>query len=156
MQTKQNFLRPLTPFFTFPWPLPLASSSPAPPQFGGGVEEMLVYVVSWVGISVAVVCLATCLTTLCCQGAPWHTDHSTIHCNLWANLLVTELLFLVGANRTQYTVSEWNPGEMGSTRRWILFFLLVDDSLGILGKKMKSPDLVGKCQMTCPFLDRLK
>ncbi|XP_075903940.1 adhesion G protein-coupled receptor L1 isoform X2 [Nelusetta ayraudi] len=74
------------------------------PAFGGGVEEMLVYVVSWVGISVAVVCLATCLTTLCCQGAPWHTDHSTIHCNLWANLLVTELLFLVGANRTQYTV----------------------------------------------------
>lgn len=69
------------------------------------MEELLVYVVSWVGISVAVVCLATCLTTLCCQGAPWHTDHSTIHCNLWANLLVTELLFLVGANKTQYTVS---------------------------------------------------
>lgn len=74
-------------------------------QFGVGVEELLVYVVSWVGISVALVCLATCLTTLCCQGAPWHTDHSTIHCNLWANLLITELLFLVGANKTQYTVS---------------------------------------------------
>uniref|UniRef100_A0AAQ5XKN3 Adhesion G protein-coupled receptor L1a n=1 Tax=Amphiprion ocellaris TaxID=80972 RepID=A0AAQ5XKN3_AMPOC len=58
--------------------------------------SILVYVVSWVGISVAVLCLSTCLTTLCCQGAPWHTDHSTIHCNLWANLLVTELLFLVG------------------------------------------------------------
>lgn len=88
---------------------------------------MLVYVVSWVGISVAVVCLATCLTTLCCQGAPWHTDHSTIHCNLWANLLVTELLFLVGANRTQYTVSEWNPGG-GRGRGGGFFFLLVDDS----------------------------
>ncbi|CAJ1053194.1 adhesion G protein-coupled receptor L1-like [Xyrichtys novacula] len=74
------------------------------PAFGVGVEELLVYVVSWVGISVALVCLATCLTTLCCQGAPWHTDHSTIHCNLWANLLITELLFLVGANKTQYTV----------------------------------------------------
>ncbi|XP_056264237.1 adhesion G protein-coupled receptor L1 isoform X1 [Pseudoliparis swirei] len=73
------------------------------PAFGVGVEELLVYVVSWVGISVALVCLATCLTTLCCQGAPWHTDHSTIHCNLWANLLITELLFLVGANKTQYT-----------------------------------------------------
>uniref|UniRef100_A0A665WES5 Adhesion G protein-coupled receptor L1a n=1 Tax=Echeneis naucrates TaxID=173247 RepID=A0A665WES5_ECHNA len=68
------------------------------------VKELLVYVVSWVGISVALVCLAVCLTTLCCQGAPWHTDHSTIHCNLWANLLITELLFLVGANKTQYTV----------------------------------------------------
>uniref|UniRef100_A0A668AST7 Adhesion G protein-coupled receptor L1a n=1 Tax=Myripristis murdjan TaxID=586833 RepID=A0A668AST7_9TELE len=67
--------------------------------------ELLVYVVSWVGISVALVCLATCLTTLCCQGAPWHTDHSSIHCNLWANLLVTELLFLVGANKTQFTVA---------------------------------------------------
>ncbi|KAM7009271.1 adhesion G protein-coupled receptor L1-like isoform 1-T1 [Tautogolabrus adspersus] len=74
------------------------------PAFGAGVEELLVYVVSWVGISVALVCLATCITTLCCQGAPWHTDHSTIHCNLWANLLITELLFLVGANKTQYTV----------------------------------------------------
>lgn len=74
------------------------------PASGVGVEELLVSVVSWVGISVALVCLATCLTTLCCQGAPWHTDHSTIHCNLWANLLVTELLFLVGANKAQYAV----------------------------------------------------
>lgn len=74
-----------------------------PNKFGVGVEELLVYVVSWVGISVALVCLATCLTTLCCQGAAWHTDHSTIHCNLWANLLITELLFLTGA-KTQYTV----------------------------------------------------
>lgn len=69
--------------------------------------------VSWVGISVALVCLAICLTTLCCQGAPWHTDHSTIHCNLWANLLITELLFLVGANKTQYTVS---PSILGKYR----------------------------------------
>uniref|UniRef100_A0A3B5MIJ0 Adhesion G protein-coupled receptor L1-like n=1 Tax=Xiphophorus couchianus TaxID=32473 RepID=A0A3B5MIJ0_9TELE len=66
--------------------------------------ELLVYVVSWVGIAVALVCLATCLITLCCQGAPWHTDHSTIHCNLWANLLITELIFLIGANKTKYTV----------------------------------------------------
>uniref|UniRef100_A0A087X9Y2 Adhesion G protein-coupled receptor L1a n=1 Tax=Poecilia formosa TaxID=48698 RepID=A0A087X9Y2_POEFO len=74
------------------------------PVFGAGVEELLVYVVSWVGIAVALVCLATCLITLCCQGAPWHTDHSTIHCNLWANLLITELIFLIGANKTKYTV----------------------------------------------------
>lgn len=74
-------------------------------QFGAGVEELLVYVVSWVGIGVALVCLATCLITLCCQGAPWHTDHSTIHCNLWANLLITELIFLIGANKTKFTVS---------------------------------------------------
>ncbi|XP_017281122.1 adhesion G protein-coupled receptor L1 isoform X1 [Kryptolebias marmoratus] len=74
------------------------------PVFRPGVEELLVFVVSWVGISVALVCLATCLITLCCQGAPWHSDHSTIHCNLWANLLITELLFLIGANKTKYTV----------------------------------------------------
>uniref|UniRef100_A0A8C5FMA6 Adhesion G protein-coupled receptor L1-like n=1 Tax=Gadus morhua TaxID=8049 RepID=A0A8C5FMA6_GADMO len=67
--------------------------------------ELLVSGVSWVGISVALVCLAGCLTTLCCQGAPWHSDHSNIHCNLWANLLITELLFLVGANKTQFTVA---------------------------------------------------
>lgn len=76
------------------------------PQFGAGVEELLVFVVSWVGISVALVCLVTCFTTLCCQGALWHTDHSTIHSNLWANLVITELLFIVGANRTQYTVRD--------------------------------------------------
>uniref|UniRef100_A0A8C7ZJZ0 Adhesion G protein-coupled receptor L1 n=1 Tax=Oryzias sinensis TaxID=183150 RepID=A0A8C7ZJZ0_9TELE len=68
------------------------------------LSELLVFVISWVGICVALVCLATCIITLCCQGAPWHTDHSTIHCNLWANLLITELLFLIGANRTKYTV----------------------------------------------------
>ena len=91
-------------------------------QFGVGVEELLVYVVSWVGISVALVCLATCLTTLCCQGAPWHTDHSTIHCNLWANLLFTELLFLVGANKTQYTVSAWrSPMYFRNVLNWSCF-----------------------------------
>ncbi|XP_077576026.1 adhesion G protein-coupled receptor L1b isoform X2 [Stigmatopora nigra] len=74
------------------------------PLSGVGVEEILVYVVSWVGISVALMCLATCLTTLCCQVAPWHTDHSTIHCNTWANLLITELLFLVSSNKMQYSV----------------------------------------------------
>lgn len=74
-------------------------------QFRAGVEELLVFVVYWVGISVALVCLATCLITLCCQGAPWHSDHSTIHSNLWTNLLITELLFLIGANKTKYTVS---------------------------------------------------
>lgn len=77
-----------------------------PLQFGAGAEELLVFVVSWVGISVALVCLLTCLTTLCCQGALWHTDHSTIHCNLWANLIITELLFIVSAHRTQYTVRD--------------------------------------------------
>lgn len=82
------------------------------------------YVVSWVGISVALVCLATCLTTLCCQGAPWHTDHSTIHCNLWANLLITELLFLVGANRTQYTVSEQTQMRGAESNELTLTLLL--------------------------------
>uniref|UniRef100_A0A8C6M085 Adhesion G protein-coupled receptor L1-like n=1 Tax=Nothobranchius furzeri TaxID=105023 RepID=A0A8C6M085_NOTFU len=68
--------------------------------------EFLVFVVSGVGVSVAVVCLATCLITLCCQGAPWLSDHSTVHCNLWANLLITELLFLVliCANKAKYVV----------------------------------------------------
>ncbi|KAM6972556.1 adhesion G protein-coupled receptor L1-like [Aplochiton taeniatus] len=75
------------------------------PAAGARVEEMLVFVVSWVGIAVALVCLAGCLTTLCCQGAAWHSDHSSLHCNLWANMLVTELLFLVGADKTQYTVA---------------------------------------------------
>lgn len=111
MSTPQQYIVPsqmlknLRMFQIHVCPISLHPLCAPPYQFGVGVEELLVYVVSWVGISVALVCLAICLTTLCCQGALWHTDHSTIHCNLWASLLITELLFLVGANKTQYTVS---------------------------------------------------
>ncbi|XP_038840315.1 adhesion G protein-coupled receptor L1-like, partial [Salvelinus namaycush] len=69
-----------------------------------GIQEVLVYVVSWVGISVALVCLAACSTLLCCQGAP-QSDHSTIHRNLWGNLFITELIFLIGVDKTQYSVA---------------------------------------------------
>ncbi|KAL1005095.1 hypothetical protein UPYG_G00054440 [Umbra pygmaea] len=73
------------------------------PHSVGGMDELLVYLVFWVGIAVALVCLAVCITLLCCQGAP-HSDHSTVHKNLWTNLFVTELLFLVGVDKTQYAV----------------------------------------------------
>ncbi|XP_045565863.1 adhesion G protein-coupled receptor L1 isoform X5 [Salmo salar] len=69
-----------------------------------GLQEVLVYVVSWVGIAVALVCLAACSTLLCCQGAP-QSDHSTIHRNLWGNLFITELIFLIGVDKTQYSVA---------------------------------------------------
>ncbi|KAK6300951.1 hypothetical protein J4Q44_G00290490 [Coregonus suidteri] len=69
-----------------------------------GIEEVLVYIVSWVSIAVALVCLAACSTLLCCQGAP-QSDHSTIHRNLWGNLFITELIFLIGVDKTQYSVA---------------------------------------------------
>ncbi|XP_028978162.2 adhesion G protein-coupled receptor L1, partial [Esox lucius] len=73
------------------------------PHSAGGMEEVLVYLVFWVGIAVALLCLAGCITLLCCQGAT-HSHHSAIHRNLWTSLFVTELLFLVGVDKTQYTV----------------------------------------------------
>uniref|UniRef100_A0A6Q2WT74 Adhesion G protein-coupled receptor L1a n=1 Tax=Esox lucius TaxID=8010 RepID=A0A6Q2WT74_ESOLU len=70
---------------------------------GTHTHEVLVYLVFWVGIAVALLCLAGCITLLCCQGAT-HSHHSAIHRNLWTSLFVTELLFLVGVDKTQYTV----------------------------------------------------
>lgn len=70
------------------------------------MNELLLSVITWVGIVISLVCLAICISTFCfLRGL--QTDRNTIHKNLCINLFLAELLFLVGIDKTQYEVSKW-------------------------------------------------
>lgn len=80
------------------------------------MNEVLLSVISWVGIVVALVCLGVCISAFCClRGLP--SDRTTIHKNLCISLFLAELVFLVGIDKTQYQVwglprpSRENPWE---------------------------------------------
>uniref|UniRef100_A0A8C0B147 Adhesion G protein-coupled receptor L1 n=1 Tax=Buteo japonicus TaxID=224669 RepID=A0A8C0B147_9AVES len=69
----------------------------------GRLNEVLLSVISWVGIVVALVCLGVCISAFCClRGLP--SDRTTIHKNLCISLFLAELVFLVGIDKTQYQV----------------------------------------------------
>lgn len=73
------------------------------PQYQGRINELLLSVITWVGIVISLVCLAICISTFCfLRGL--QTDRNTIHKNLCINLFLAELLFLVGIDKTQYEV----------------------------------------------------
>lgn len=100
-----------------PASLPLAGTWPSPeyapfscPQYQGRINELLLSVITWVGIVISLVCLAICISTFCfLRGL--QTDRNTIHKNLCINLFLAELLFLVGIDKTQYEVRHlWSPG----------------------------------------------
>ena len=79
------------------------------PQYQGRINELLLSVITWVGIVISLVCLAICISTFCfLRGL--QTDRNTIHKNLCINLFLAELLFLVGIDKTQYEVSR-TPGQ---------------------------------------------
>lgn len=82
----------------------MLSKLPAPvPQYQGRINELLLSVITWVGIVISLVCLAICISTFCfLRGL--QTDRNTIHKNLCINLFLAELLFLVGIDKTQYEV----------------------------------------------------
>ncbi|KAM9790047.1 adhesion G protein-coupled receptor L2b.1 [Syngnathus typhle] len=66
----------------------------------GSVHELLLTVITRMGIAVSLVCLAISLYTFCFfKGL--QSDHNTIHKNLCLNLFVGELIFLVGINMTE-------------------------------------------------------
>ncbi|XP_029970394.1 adhesion G protein-coupled receptor L2b.1 isoform X3 [Salarias fasciatus] len=66
----------------------------------GSVHELLLTVITRMGIAVSLVCLAISLFTFCFfRGL--QSDRNTIHKNLCLNLFVGELLFLVGINMTE-------------------------------------------------------
>ncbi|XP_060037844.1 adhesion G protein-coupled receptor L1 isoform X2 [Erinaceus europaeus] len=70
----------------------------------GRMKELLLSVVTWVGIVISLVCLAICISTFCfLRGL--QTDRNTIHKNLCINLFLAELLFLVGIDKTQYEIA---------------------------------------------------
>ncbi|XP_013884369.1 adhesion G protein-coupled receptor L2b.1 isoform X7 [Austrofundulus limnaeus] len=66
----------------------------------GSVHELLLTVITRMGIAVSLVCLAISLFTFCFfRGL--QSDRNTIHKNLCLNLFIGELLFLVGINMTE-------------------------------------------------------
>lgn len=67
-------------------------------QNTGPVHEMLLDVITWVGILLSLVCLLISLFTFCFfRGL--QSDRNTIHKNLCISLFIAESLFLVGINR---------------------------------------------------------
>lgn len=74
------------------------------PQYQGRMHELILFVITWVGIVISLVCLAICISTFCfLRGL--QTDRNTIHKNLCINLFIAELLFLIGIDKTEYHVS---------------------------------------------------
>uniref|UniRef100_A0A3P9AIG4 Adhesion G protein-coupled receptor L2-like n=1 Tax=Esox lucius TaxID=8010 RepID=A0A3P9AIG4_ESOLU len=66
----------------------------------GSVHELLLTVITRMGIAVSLVCLAISLFTFCFfRGL--QSDRNTIHKNLCLNLFIAELVFLVGINMTE-------------------------------------------------------
>lgn len=98
------FLSPLifsSPFFFTP--TCVYATLPGP-QFQGRMHELILFVITWVGIVISLVCLAICISTFCfLRGL--QTDRNTIHKNLCINLFIAELLFLIGIDKTEYHVS---------------------------------------------------
>lgn len=69
-----------------------------------GVHELLLTVITWVGIVISLVCLAICIFTFCFfRGL--QSDRNTIHKNLCINLFIAEFIFLIGIDKTEYKVS---------------------------------------------------
>lgn len=73
-------------------------------QYAGGMQALVLFVVSWVGMVISLVCLAICISTFCCVKA-LQSERTTIHKNLCLTLFISQLLFLIGMEMTQYTVS---------------------------------------------------
>ncbi|XP_062850501.1 adhesion G protein-coupled receptor L2-like isoform X1 [Trichomycterus rosablanca] len=66
----------------------------------GGVHDLLLGVVTRMGVAVSLVCLAISIFTFCFfRGL--QSDRNTIHKNLCINLFIAELFFLVGINMTE-------------------------------------------------------
>lgn len=68
------------------------------------VHDLLLDVITWVGILLSLVCLLICIFTFCFfRGL--QSDRNTIHKNLCMSLFVAELLFLIGINRTDQPIA---------------------------------------------------
>ncbi|XP_071072470.1 adhesion G protein-coupled receptor L3 isoform X23 [Dasypus novemcinctus] len=73
-------------------------------KHGDAVHDLLLDVITWVGILLSLVCLLICIFTFCFfRGL--QSDRNTIHKNLCISLFVAELLFLIGINRTDQPIA---------------------------------------------------
>ncbi|XP_030635626.1 adhesion G protein-coupled receptor L1 [Chanos chanos] len=73
------------------------------PAYAGRMEELILFVITWVGMVISLVCLTLCISTFCCVRSI-QSDRTTIHKNLCLSLFLAELLFLIGMDKTQYPV----------------------------------------------------
>ncbi len=90
----------------------LPATPPPPPisifvfvsQGADKVQELLLSVISRVGIVVSLICLAMSIFTFCFfRGL--QSDRNTIHKNLCINLFIAELIFLIGIDMTEPRVT---------------------------------------------------
>uniref|UniRef100_A0A7M4FGF4 Adhesion G protein-coupled receptor L2 n=1 Tax=Crocodylus porosus TaxID=8502 RepID=A0A7M4FGF4_CROPO len=73
-------------------------------DYKDGVHELLLTVITWVGIVISLVCLAICIFTFCFfRGL--QSDRNTIHKNLCINLFIAEFIFLIGIDKTEYKIA---------------------------------------------------
>ncbi|XP_072847830.1 adhesion G protein-coupled receptor L3 isoform X12 [Pogona vitticeps] len=73
-------------------------------KHGDAVHDLLLDVITWVGILLSLVCLLFCIFTFCFfRGL--QSDRNTIHKNLCISLFVAELLFLIGINRADQPIA---------------------------------------------------
>ncbi len=84
-------------------------------QYPGGVQGLILFVITWVGMVISLVCLALCFSTFCCLRG-LQSDRTTIHKNLCFTLFVSQLLFLIGMDKTHYTVSSWGPDHISANQ----------------------------------------
>lgn len=71
------------------------------------MHDMLLDVITWVGILLSLVCLLICIFTFCFfRGL--QSDRNTIHKNLCISLFIAESLFLVGINKADQPVRRTN------------------------------------------------
>lgn len=80
-------------------------------QYPGGVQGLILFVITWVGMVISLVCLALCISTFCCLRG-LQSDRTTIHKNLCLTLFISQLLFLIGMDKTHYTVSSRGPDHL--------------------------------------------
>uniref|UniRef100_A0A8C1QSL1 Adhesion G protein-coupled receptor L1 n=1 Tax=Cyprinus carpio TaxID=7962 RepID=A0A8C1QSL1_CYPCA len=73
------------------------------PTYPSGVQGLILFVITWVGMVISLVCLALCISTFCCLRG-LQSDRTTIHKNLCLTLFISQLLFLIGMDKTHYTV----------------------------------------------------
>ncbi|XP_031428446.1 prostaglandin E receptor 1c (subtype EP1) [Clupea harengus] len=63
--------------------------------------------ITWVGMSLSLVCLLTCILTFACCRSIQNT-RNTIHLHLSLSLFIASIIFLAGISRTEYQVMAFN------------------------------------------------
>ncbi|XP_043554589.1 adhesion G protein-coupled receptor L2 isoform X14 [Chiloscyllium plagiosum] len=73
-------------------------------EFSTEIHELILSIISWVGIVISLICLAICIFTFCFfRGL--QSDRNTIHKNLCMNLFIAEFIFLVGIDKVDYEIA---------------------------------------------------